>query len=213
MTLTIISAVLAIAATVLAFIFIVPEKKRATLNKPLQILHDTLNFKFLIIEKILQAFYIFVNAFVIIAGVFSLFRFEKTGMEFVGLNPETFEPIYDYSYSWFGWSGLLMIVLGPIVIRIAYEFLMMSVLLVKNVIQLNSKTKNQNEDNGTSMFDLPEISFPKKAAQPAQTAPVNTYEAPVAPAPAAAPAVADQPKFCKICGSPTVDGHCPQGHM
>ena len=207
-SLTIIAVVLAIAATVLAFIFIVPEKKRATLNKPLQFLHDTLNFKFLIIEKILQALYIFSTAFTVLFGVVSLFQFEKT-IDGYSIDPETFEVVYDYSYEWGGFSGLLIIILGPIVVRLVYEGLMMTFLLIKNVIQINSKLKNQNEGENTSMFDLPEISFPKKAAQPAQTAPVNTYEPPVAPA----PATPDQPKFCKVCGSPTVDGHCPQGHM
>lgn len=58
-TLMIIALLLAIAATVLAFIFIVPEKKRDKLGKFGKFLHDTCNFKYLIIEKILQALYIF----------------------------------------------------------------------------------------------------------------------------------------------------------
>lgn len=43
----------AIVATVLAFIFLVPEKRRAKLNGFGKFIHDTLNFKYLIISKVL----------------------------------------------------------------------------------------------------------------------------------------------------------------
>ena len=36
-------------------------------------------------------------------------------------------------------------VLGPIAVRLCYELLMMAVLLLKNVISINRKLKNQNE--------------------------------------------------------------------
>ena len=71
---SIVALILAIVATVLAFIFIVPEKKRAKLNKFGQFWHDALNFKFLIVEKILQALYIFFTAFVLLSGFFTLLR-------------------------------------------------------------------------------------------------------------------------------------------
>ena len=50
----IISFLLAIVATVLAFVFIVPEKRRETLNAFGRFLHDTFNFKYLIVEKTLH---------------------------------------------------------------------------------------------------------------------------------------------------------------
>ena len=66
--------ILAIAATVLAFIFIVPEKKREKLNAFGKFLHDTCNFKYLVVEKLLQALYIFLTAYFILQGFFMLFR-------------------------------------------------------------------------------------------------------------------------------------------
>ncbi|MBO4734426.1 MAG: hypothetical protein J5662_08120, partial [Clostridia bacterium] len=69
----IIALLAAIAAVVLAFIFIVPEKKRPALNKFGKFLHDTLNFKYLIIEKVLQALYIFATAFAVVYGFLMLF--------------------------------------------------------------------------------------------------------------------------------------------
>ena len=114
--------VFALISTVLAFIFIVPEKKRVKLNKFGKFLHDTLNFKYLIVEKILQAIYIFSTALVIFGGLFSALHSEG---EYI---------VY----------SLLIMILGPIAIRLVYEFLMMAILLVKNVIQINNKLKSEN---------------------------------------------------------------------
>lgn len=70
-----VSAILfAIAATVLAFIFIVPEKRREKLNAFGKFLHDTCNFKYLVVEKLLQALYIFATSLVILNGFFMLFQ-------------------------------------------------------------------------------------------------------------------------------------------
>ena len=58
---SVVAIIFAIAATVLAFIFVVPEKKREKLGTFGKFVHDTVNFKYLIVEKILQALYIFCN--------------------------------------------------------------------------------------------------------------------------------------------------------
>ena len=119
-TMLIIAGVLALVATVLAFIYVVPEKKREKLGAFGKFLHDTCNFKYLMMEKILQALYIFTTAAVIIFGVLMLFRTE-----------------YNYwtgDRIWMGGYGLLIIILGPIAIRLSYELMMMAILLLKNVI-------------------------------------------------------------------------------
>ena len=119
-TMLIIAGVLALVATVLAFIYVVPEKKREKLGAFGKFLHDTCNFKYLMVEKILQALYIFNTAAVIIFGVLMLFRTE-----------------YNYwtgDRIWMGGYGLLIIILGPIAIRLSYELMMMAILLLKNVI-------------------------------------------------------------------------------
>ena len=77
-TLSIVALVLAIVVTVLAFIFIVPEKRRKKMGKFGKFLHDAVNFKFLIVEKILQALYIFVTAYLILCGFFMLFMAPET---------------------------------------------------------------------------------------------------------------------------------------
>ena len=54
-TMLIIAGVLALVATVLAFIYIVPEERREKMDSFGKFLHDTCNFKYLMVEKILQA--------------------------------------------------------------------------------------------------------------------------------------------------------------
>ena len=182
----IIATILAIVAVVLAFIFIVPEKKRANLNKFGQFLHDTVNFKFLIVEKILQALYIFVTAYVILIGFFMLFYVQKSYFGTV----------------WFGGYGLLIMLLGPIVVRLVYELIMMFVLLVKNTISINNKLKSQNGD-GENKDPLPSPDFSgfKDAfRQPA------AQSAPTMPVPPVQPAPADNTAFCPNCGQPANGG-------
>lgn len=200
-----------VAATVLAYIFIIPEKKRATLNKFGKFVHDLLNFKFLIVEKLVQFFYVLLTAFVICLGFFMLFYVQS----------------YGWGYTqWYGGYGLLLMIVGPIVVRLSYELIMMAILVVKNVIQINNKLKNQNEGKSADPFSDDaakdyEFTLPKKEKkEPVYSAP--TYYAPPQPAPEPQPAPqpvwqpAPEPQpvvrnfFCSECGSRLGDnGVCP----
>lgn len=130
---TIVALVLALAATVLAFIFIVPEKKAAGFNKFLKFVHDLLNFKFFFIEKIVQALYIFSTAYVALFGFLQLFNF-STRLTYYGLP----------TIQWHGGSGFLYLILGPVVVRVVYELSMLFLSLVRNVIELNKTAKAIN---------------------------------------------------------------------
>ncbi len=107
--------VFTVAAVVLLYIFVIPESKRETLPKAGAMLHDLLNFKELFLEKILKFFYVFTTVFSVVYGVLLLITFNFT--------------------------GLIYIIILPIAIRVAYELLMMTILLVKNVIEINKKMK------------------------------------------------------------------------
>ena len=148
-TLGLIALVLAIAATVLAFIFIVPAKRRDQMGKFGKFLHDTCNF---------------------LIGFFMLFCTDWNG--------------------WMGGKGILLMILGPIGVRVTYELLMMAVLAVKNIISINNKLRNQNGDAAAPDIFSPDMSnlkdaFGKKEA-PVQAAPAAP-QATVAPAEPAAP--------------------------
>ncbi len=182
MVAVVLGLIAAIACTVLALIFITPAKKRDTLNPFLRFLHDLFNFKYLVIEKVLKALYILSTAFCLVCGFFLLF----SGYQTYG--------------GWFGGggfqslagTGLLVMILGPILVRISYEFMMMAVLAVNNIIQINAKLKNQNPT-------------------PVQTPPpAPVYQAPVQPAPVAAPSPENY-VFCTRCGTRYDEskGGCP----
>lgn len=124
--LTVLAIVLSLAATILLFILVIPEKKRAKLPKFFQVIHDICNFKGLLIEKLLKVFYVFSTVYIMFNGVLTWFSGGNFGINFL--------------------TGLLMLVLGPILIRIVYEALMLGILLVKNVIQINNKLSGKSED-------------------------------------------------------------------
>lgn len=147
-TLAILALILAVAATILAFVFIVPEKRRNRLNAFGKFLHDTANFKYLIIEKVLQALYIFLTAYIVLEGFFMLFQVQDTWG----------------GSRWLGGQGLLTMILGPIVVRIAYEGVLMFILLVKNVIQINNKLKANGDKPAEDVFANPVTEAPAAAA-------------------------------------------------
>ena len=170
--LMVIALILAVAATVLAFIFITPEKKRESLPKFLKVLHDIANFKGLFIEVILKALYIFLTVFVILVGFFSLFL----GADFL--------------------SSLLVMIIGPIIIRLGFEATMMLILLVKNVISINNKLRSQDDQGDADMG----FNFSEFKAAPQQP----VYEQPTAPAVVYCPHFGAQVEgaFCPQCGTP-----------
>ncbi len=113
----------ALAATVLTFIFFLPEKKQANLPEGLKKIVDILNFRTLFLEKIVKAVYLFLTFACICIGLFML----------ISVNYGYYTDI------WMGGRGLLLMILGPIVIRIVFESTMLFILLVQNVIEINKK--------------------------------------------------------------------------
>lgn len=169
---------LAIAATVLGMIFILPEKKGKSLKGFGKLIHDFFNFKFLVIEKIIQITYLFSTVFVVFYGFFSIFNFEKEVVSggLLGITTET---------KWVGYKGFFMMIVGPIALRVAYEVLTMGIIAVKNLIQINRKLKNQNTEDSSEGF--------------------STYKAEQYKS---APAANNAPAFCPKCGSKMQNGSC-----
>lgn len=110
-----------VAAVILAIAF-APAKKKAELTGFGARLNDLFNFRDLFIEKILKFLYILATCFCIIAGLFGLLTAIFRGYGFASCL-----------------SAFLFMVLGPVVLRLAFELLMMMVLLVTNVIEINKK--------------------------------------------------------------------------
>lgn len=124
------AALAAIAATVLFCIFLMPEKKAKKLPKFLRVIRDVLNMKELYLEKVLRVLYVCTTLFCIIAG--GLMFFFGFGRDY-----------WSGGVQWYGGYGLLLMIGGPIALRLVFEGLMMFILLVKNTMQINNKLKAQ----------------------------------------------------------------------
>ena len=132
-TLIIIGILLAIAATIVLYIKVMPKKYDGKLeNKFLQFLHDFFHFKTFYIEALTKFVFVLLTCAFIFVGFLLLFG----KIEYYGYFGATFEQS-TFLY------GLGLMILGPLVLRVTYEFVMMAILLVQNVIAINRKLKVQ----------------------------------------------------------------------
>lgn len=151
------AVIISIILTILLAILVVPEKRRNGLPKFFQVIHDICDFKGLLLEKVLKILYIFSTINVMLTGIFTWFS-------------------GGYNFGLTFLTGLLILVLGPILVRLAYEFLMLFVLLVKNVIQINNKLNGRSDNPFANNIDLnqfknsnaPEQNYTSPYAQPVQ---------------------------------------------
>ena len=129
-TAMILAAISAIVLTIVLYITVIPAKKDGTFNgKFAQFLHDYFNFKKLYVEEVLKFIFVLATVACECAGVFMLISVDRYYSYYSG---------YEYSRSYF-WYGLAVIVVSPIVLRLAYEGIMMFILAVKNIIEINNK--------------------------------------------------------------------------
>ncbi|MGN0159781.1 MAG: hypothetical protein ACI4AQ_00150 [Lachnospiraceae bacterium] len=114
---TILGVVLTLVGVVALYMFVLPKSKDGNFSNPfLQQLHDFFLFKKLYIESVIRFLYVVATVFCIANGFVTLFG-------------KTF------------FAGLGMMIFGPIAVRITFEFAMMTILLIKNVIEINNKLK------------------------------------------------------------------------
>ena len=141
----ILGALAAVAATVLLYIFVLPENKREKLPKILKIICDIFSFKELYLEKIFRALYVLSTVACITVGACMIFGFDI----YIGA--------YHNYTNWYGGYGLLIMLLGPIALRITFESVMMFILLVKNVIQINNKLKSADASEEEAKAEAAEV--------------------------------------------------------
>ena len=120
---TIIAFVIAIAAGIMIYFMFVKDNKPVSQN--LQKIKDLLDFKVMLIEPILKVIYIISTVFII------LFSFGLISTSFV--------------------SFLLVLIFGPISIRVVYELMMINIMIWKNTKEINENMapKKNVEVKGT----------------------------------------------------------------
>lgn len=139
-----IGIVFALAAVIALYITVMPKKKDGKFDKGiLQWLHNYFHFKTLYIEAILKFVFALVTFLCIFVGFFMLFGKIDT---------------------WFGtkstfFYGLLLMIGGPVISRLIYEFMMLTILLVQNVIEINRKLKTEETAAENGHTPEPEYIF------------------------------------------------------
>jgi len=128
---SVLALIFALAATILLFVFVLPKRKDKSLPPFLQMLHNIFHFKKLYLELILKALYTFSTALCIFLGFFLLFS--RTEFYSYGLFSSN-----SYSEST-ALQGLLILIFGPILLRIVYEFALLLILVTKNLMEINRK--------------------------------------------------------------------------
>ena len=113
---TVIAFIIAIAAGIMIYFMFVKDNK--PVSEKLQKLKDLLDFKTMLIEPILKIVYIIATVFII------LFSFGLISLNFV--------------------SFLMVLILGPIAIRIVYELMMINIMIWKNTKEINDNIKAKN---------------------------------------------------------------------
>ena len=178
MTLAVISVVLAflvaLTLVIMLYVLVMPKKKNGTFSgKFSQWLHDYFRFKKLYIESVLRFFFAFCTIFMICFGLFG------TIAGIINNPDNALQTLL---------SGLSIMILGPIVLRLFYELTMMLIMLVQNVMDINKK--------------LDKLPGKLTAAEPVPSKPAP--KAAPAPAPAPAPSYATTPAFDISDFEPTV---------
>ena len=154
-TCVILGCLATVICTVLLYILVLPKSKDGNLNGFFQFLHDFFHFKKLYIEAVLRFFYVLSTMACICIGFFMMFG--KIDL-------------FYYSTYTFGY-GLAILIVGPIVTRLSYELMMLTILLVKNVIELNGKVGKPSKDSVTfADADSATDKFSKSASKAAAKA-------------------------------------------
>lgn len=156
----IIGGVAALIITIILYVTVMSRKKDGKFKSGFaQGLHNFFNFKKLILESILKFIYVLATIASVTIGFFMLFGYQS------------YFGYYSFSYNDYMYKettalvGIILMLAGPIVIRLAFEILMMGILLVKNVIDINNKLRVNTV-------------LPENAPQQ----PVNAYQQNVQPA-------------------------------
>lgn len=112
----IIAFVIAIAAGIMIYFMFIKNSKK--FDKKLETLRSILDFKVMLVEPILKITYLCLTVFII------LFSFSLISYSFV--------------------SFLLVLIFGPLLVRITYEFSLILVMIWKNTKEINENLKGKN---------------------------------------------------------------------
>ena len=118
---TVIAVILAIAAGIMVYFMFVKSDKPVSVN--LQKIRDLLDLKTMLIEPILKIVYIILTIFIV------LFSFGLISTSFI--------------------LFLIVLIFGPLTLRITYELMMINIMIWKNTKEINGNLNPKNTKKET----------------------------------------------------------------
>lgn len=181
-TATGIGMVIALLVTIFITAYVLPAGKEGQFTGFLKTIRDYFLMRYLIVEAIVRFFFVLATTSCIFSGFFLIFAKQRYGGGFV--------------------SGLLTMIVGPIICRIVYELLMIAILQLRNIIEINNKLPG----TGAPVAPVQPVQQAAAPVQPiAPAAPVQPVQqpvTPVAPVQPAQPEVRPGAKFDPVTGMP-----------
>ena len=174
---------LAVALTALLMVLVLPKEKDGHLPAVFQLIYDLFTPKVLVIEKLLQILYVFLTCLAVLYGIVVFFSGFFTGLGNLVL-------------------GLLVLAVGPVLLRVGYELLLLLVVQVKTVREINQKL-----GGAASPADDPVP--PEAPAAPAEPGPqppvppVHHHTQPLVHCPDCGTWYREDMPSCPICGTRT----------
>ncbi len=137
-----IAASLVIGGMIFLYLKVVPKKYDGTFkSKLLQGVHDYFNFKNLYLETVIKFLFTLLTLVCVAVGVAGLVATFMGFFRDMGYLVDDYisfgQVLGNFLAGMFG--GILTIVVGPIVVRLIYEGILMFILLVQNVIDIRNK--------------------------------------------------------------------------
>ncbi len=149
---TSIGSALALLVTIFICAYILPAGKEGKFTGFFKVVRDYFLMRYLIVEAIVRFFFVFATTSCICSGFFLMFS--RTGR---------------YSSSSNFLTGLLTMIIGPIICRIVYELLMIAILQLRNIIEINAKMPGEVKGD---IYKNP-MGQPQPVQAPVQQAPVQ----------------------------------------
>ena len=165
---------LAVALTALLMLLVLPKEKDGRLPSFFQMLYDLFTPKVLVIERLLQVLYVFLTCLTVLYGIVVFFSGFFTGIGNLVL-------------------GLLVLAVGPVLLRVFYELILLLVMQVKNVREINQK-----------LSAAPPRARPAAPEEPPAppAPPVSHEKAPMAHCPNCGTWYRQGLDCCPLCGAP-----------
>ena len=121
--------VLAVALTALLVVLVLPKEKDGHLPSVFQMLYDLFTPKTLVMEKLLQILYVFLTCLAVLYGIVVFFSGFFSGFQNLAL-------------------GLVILAVGPILLRVGYELILLLVMQVKTTREIHQKLTQMTEERG-----------------------------------------------------------------